>query len=159
MSLFNPSKLTVTYLAPSTPFRPLEGRKYTLTHSDVTGELFLMIGCQFDYSMVNYKMRDEVLAEWISHLGEFQLRGKVYVSGGEFDEKYATVRYMIFKRELSLAISGIVYGDQTLYSCYPWLLDAPIYIEFESNFPQFQQILYYGTPRQYLTAVYQQTIK
>jgi hypothetical protein len=152
MSLFNPSKLKVSYMAPVTELRPLEGRKYTLTHSDVTGELFLTIGCQFDTASINYSMRDEVVAEWIPHLGEFQLWGRVYVSNGEFDEKYAQVRFLIFQRELHLAIKAMAFGDRSIYSCFPWLLDAPIYIQFESSYPQFQQTLYYGTPRQYLTA-------
>jgi hypothetical protein len=158
MSLFNPSKLMITYLAPVTPQRPLEGRKYTLTHSDDTGELFLSIGCQYDSKAINILMRDEVLAEWIPQMGEFQLFGRVYISNGEYDEKYAQVRYMIFKKELNLAIKAMVYGDQSLYSCFPWLLDSPIYIQFDSIFPQFHQILYYGTPRQYLSAIYSEPV-
>lgn len=158
MSLFIPSKLSVSYLPPSTPFRPLDGRKYTLTHSDVTGELFLTIGCQFDNSKINTNLRDEVLAEWIPQLGEFQLWGSVYISGGEFDESYAKVRYLIFQKELELAIKAIVYGDQSFYSCFPWLLDSSIYIRFNSIYPQFQQVLYYGTPRQYLTSIFQQPV-
>ncbi|WP_442600253.1 staygreen family protein [Neobacillus sp. D3-1R] len=158
MSLFIPSKLSVSYLPPATPFRPLDNRKYTLTHSDTTGELFLTIGCQYDKNKINMKLRDEVLAEWLPQTGEFQLWGNVYISGGEFDESYAKVRFMIFQKELELAIKAIVYGDQSFYSCYPWLLDSPIYIRFDSVYPQFQQVLYYGTPRQYLTAIFQQPV-
>lgn len=151
MSVFIPSKLTTTYDAPATPFRPVEGRKYTLTHSDTTGQLFLSIGCAYNYGAINYQFRDEVLAEWVPKLGEFSLCGRVYVSGGEFDENYAKVRYMIFQKELNLALKGIVYGDQAFFNNYPWLLDAPIYIHFESIYPPFHQVAYYGTPRHYLT--------
>lgn len=158
MSLFQPSKLTVSYLPPVTPIRPIEGRRYTMTHNDQTGDLFLTIGLQYDISMINTKLRDEVLAEWIPRNGEFQLFGRVYISNGEFDEKYATVRYMIFQKELTLAIKAIVYGDQCFYSYFPWLLDSPIYIHFESNFSSFNQVLYYGTPRQYLTDIYNEPI-
>lgn len=150
MSVFDPSKLSITYLAPATPFRPVECRKYTLTHSDTTGQLFLAIGCEYDYKAINHKFRDEVLAEWIPKMGVFTLCGRVYISGGEFDERYSHVRFMIFKRELELALKAIVYGDQTFYSYFPWLLDSPIYIHFESVYPQFNQIIYYGTPRQHL---------
>ncbi|MEH7436772.1 staygreen family protein [Neobacillus drentensis] len=150
MSVFIPSKLSVTYLAPATPFRPLEGRKYTLTHSDTTGQLFLTIGCEYNYSAVNYSMRDEVLAEWIPQLGEYSLCARVYVSGGEYDENYTKVRFMIFQKELNLALQAMVNGDQALYSNFPWLLDAPIYVHFESIYPQFNQVIFYGTPRNYL---------
>ena len=158
MSDFNPSKLTVTYIAPITPFRPLEGRKYTLTHSDTTGKLFLTIGPEYSFSSTT-QTRDEVKAEWNQSMGEYSLCGRVYISGGEFDEQYSKVRFMIFKRELKLALTAIVYGDQVFYSCFPWLLDAPIYVKFESIYPEFQKVHYYGTPRQYLSAAQKQGIK
>lgn len=151
MSKFDPAKLSVTIFPPATPYKPVDERKYTLTHIDTTGELFLTIGYCYDYQAINEKFRDEVLAEWKPRMGQYTLIGKVYVSNGEFDEKYAMVRYLIFQRELPLALTAIVYGDQALYQNHPWLLDAPIYIQFESSYTQFQQFVYYGTPRQYLT--------
>ena len=50
-------------MPPATSAQPLEGRKYTLTHSDVTAELFLDIGYVYNYEVVNCEMRDEVLAK------------------------------------------------------------------------------------------------
>ena len=64
MSSFNPEKLSVTFIPPANSFQPIEGRKYTLTHSDLTAELFLNIGYMFNYEKINPIMRDEVLAEW-----------------------------------------------------------------------------------------------
>lgn len=150
MSVFIPSKLSVSYQAPATPFRPVEGRKYTLTHSDTTGQLFLSIGCNYNYSAINYSLCDEVLAKWVPQLGEFSLCARVYVSGGEYDENYTKVRFMIFQKELNLALKAMVNGDKALYSNFPWLLDAPIYVHFESIYPQFNQVIFYGTPRNYL---------
>jgi hypothetical protein len=150
MSVFIPSKLSVSYQAPATPFRPVEGRKYTLTHSDTTGQLFLTIGCEYNYSAINYSMRDEVLAEWVPQLGEYSLCARVYVSGGEYDENYTKVRFMIFQKELNLALKAMVNGDQALFSNFPWLLDASIYVHFESIYPPFNQVIFYGTPRNYL---------
>ncbi|MGM0844829.1 MAG: staygreen family protein [Bacillota bacterium] len=150
MSEFNPEKLSVTYLPPASVFNPLDARKYTLTHSDITGELFLSIGCNYDVTKLDTKMRDEVLAEWVRVLGQYTLSGKVYVSGGEFDENLSKVRYMIFQKEMPLALSAIVNGDSGFFSYFPWLLDAPIYIAFQSEFPDYQGIQYFGTPRRYL---------
>ncbi|MGF2615987.1 hypothetical protein FZC84_11445 [Rossellomorea vietnamensis] len=150
MSKFDPEKLTVTYLPPASVFSPLDARKYTLTHSDMTGDLFLSIGCVYETAKIDASMRDEVLAKWVRVMGQYTLSGKVYISGGEFDENLSKVRYMIFKKEMSLALSAIVNGDQGFFSYYPWLLDAPIYIAFESYFPEFQGIHYFETPRRYL---------
>ncbi|MEL3972225.1 staygreen family protein [Rossellomorea oryzaecorticis] len=150
MSDFNPDKLSVTYLPPASIFNPIDNRKYTLTHSDLTGELYVSIGSQYDLMKINAQMRDEVLGEWRREQGQYTLCGKVYVSGGEFDEKLSKVRFMIFKKELPLALTAIVNGDQGFYTYYPWLLDAPIYIYFESVFDEFNQVIYFGTPRQYL---------
>lgn len=150
MREFNPEKLSVIYHPPSSVFHPMDGRKYTMTHSDVTGELFLSIGCHYDMEKLNPKMRDEVLAEWTRVMGQYTLSGTVYVSGGEFDENMAKVRYMIFKKELPLALSAIVNGDRGFFTYFPWLLDAPIYVRFESFFSEFHQLLFFGTPRQYL---------
>ena len=40
MTEFNYSKLHVIYLPYVTEYKPVAGRKYTLTHSDDTGDLF-----------------------------------------------------------------------------------------------------------------------
>ena len=45
-------------------YRGENKRKYTLTHSDETGELFLTIGKDYDYESINYKLRDEALGSW-----------------------------------------------------------------------------------------------
>jgi hypothetical protein len=150
MSDFKPEKLSVQYLPPASIFNPIDNRKYTLTHSDTTGAMFLSIGCHFDLEKINPSMRDEVLGEWKRNLGQYTLTGKVYVSEGEFDQQLSNVRFMIFKRELPLALAAIVNGDKGFYTYHPWLLDAPIIICFESIFPEYQQTLYFGTPRQYL---------
>ncbi|MEW8972212.1 MAG: staygreen family protein, partial [Mesobacillus sp.] len=84
MSKFKPEKLKVTFIPPATAFVLIDGRKYTLTHSDITGELFLSIGNVYDYQAINYEMRDEVLADWITINGEYLLYGKVYISNGEY---------------------------------------------------------------------------
>ncbi|MDP4164043.1 MAG: staygreen family protein [Bacillota bacterium] len=158
MRTFFPSKLKVNLLAPATANRPFEGRKYTLTHSDQTGDLFLSIGTVYNWAVINPSFRDEVIAEWIPQMGEFTLYGKVYISGGEYDEAYARLRFLIFKKELELALKAIIYGDQTFFTFFPWLLDAPIYIQFESVYPEFHQVLFYGTPRYYLTKAIQDAV-
>ncbi|WLR57101.1 staygreen family protein [Mesobacillus subterraneus] len=153
MSKFKPERLSVTFIPPATAFVPIDSRKYTLTHSDLTGELFLAVGNVYDYQAINFEMRDEVLADWITINGEYLLYAKVYISNGEYDLNMSRIRYMIFKKELDLALTAIVYGDKNFYTYYPWLLDAPIYVQFSSIYPEFNQVAYYGTPRMYLNKV------
>ncbi len=63
MEKLNPEKLYVEFRDGVTATDPVIGRKYTLTHSDVTADLFLTIGLEFAFDQIN-RMRDEVLAEW-----------------------------------------------------------------------------------------------
>jgi len=154
MSNFDPQKLSVNLIPPATRSQPIVGRKYTLTHSDITAELFLDIGIVYNYDAINQTMRDEVLAEWNQdNQGLLKLIGEVYVSGGEFDENISSIRFNIFKKEMDTALKGIVYGDLPFYTNYPDLLDAPIFINFESIYPQYRKVFYYGTPRQYLNYI------
>ncbi len=154
MSSFDPRKLSVTYLPPADTAHPLVGRKYTLTHSDSTAELFLDIGYVFNFEAVNPKVRDEVLAEWkMNRQNQLYLLGKAYVDGGEFSQQTAEYRFNIFNKEMTTALKGMIYGDRQLYSHYPFLLDAPIFVSFDSTYPAYRQIVFYGSPRQYLESI------
>ena len=64
MFKFQPSKLNVDYKGNVGTKEPIIPRKYTLTHSDETGELFLSIGNNYDLDQINYGVRDEVLGCW-----------------------------------------------------------------------------------------------
>lgn len=155
MIFLNPEKLSVKIMRPAAFLSPVKLRRYTLTHSDTTGQLFLSIGLQFDPSAINAQMRDEVLAEWqMDQRGQYLMVGSVYVSGGEYTELQANRRFEIFHRKLRLALSAIFCGDQLLLACHPQLLDAPIYIYFESNFPQLRGTFYYGNPGSLLQMIH-----
>ena len=146
---FQTEQLSVTYIPPVTPSGPLEGRKYTLTHSDLTGQLFLSIGCEIDAMNINWEMRDEVVADWRMLNGQYVLTAYIHISKGEFNEQKAQSRYDHFVKMMPVALHAIVHGDQTLFAYYPWLLDSPIYVQFSSNYPDHNKIEYYGTVRHY----------
>ncbi|RLQ96147.1 staygreen family protein [Falsibacillus albus] len=150
MREFKTEKLSMSLLPSATVFFPVEGRKYTMTHSDSTGDMFVSIGCYYDADKINPILRDEVFAEWSLHIGQYVLRANVLVSGGEFDENLSAVRFLIFEKEMPTALKAIVTADRSFYAYFPWLLDMPIYVEFDSIFPQYHQIKYFGTVRQYL---------
>ena len=61
---FTPDKLETTFIEPINLYGPIKNRKYTLTHSDNTGMMFLTIANEYDYNAINYDLRDEILGVW-----------------------------------------------------------------------------------------------
>lgn len=146
MERLNPEKLNVEYRQGVTKTEPVLGRKYTLTHSDITAELYLTIGTIFAYDKIT-NMRDEVLAEWRMTDEGFYLYGTVYT--GNFGPIATPVRNAIFRRELPLALEAIIYGDREFFFAYPQLVNAPIWIYFDSTVPKYNQFEYWGTINDY----------
>lgn len=62
LSAFNPQQFSVTYRQGSTPTFPFIGRRYTLTHSEQTDDLFLWIDEKFAVDQLN-EQRNELFAE------------------------------------------------------------------------------------------------
>ena len=135
MSDFNPQKLKVTLIPPANSVQPIEGRKYTLTHSDITAELFLDIGYVYNFEAINRKMRDEVLGEWVTHENCLYFNVFLYIDQGEYDLTTATKREEVFRRELPLALTAIRYGDRFLFHLYPDLNNPLIIVNFISTYP------------------------
>ena len=147
MERLNPEKLNVEYRDDVTHKKPVAGRKYTLTHSDTTGDLFLTLGRGYAYDKIN-KFRDEVLGEWRNYNGGYFLYIHVYVDG-LFDPAVSAKRYSIFTRELPLALEAIRYGDGMFFSAHPQLDNSPIWIYFHSTTPYYNRIENWGTPEDY----------
>lgn len=147
MKRLNPDKLKVEFRQGVTVTEPVIGRKYTLTHSDITAELFLTIGLQFAYDKVN-STRDEVLAEWRYYNRSTFLYTYVYVDG-QYGPAVSAVRNQIFRRELPLALEAIRYGDKAFFTAHPELDTAPIWIHFDSINPEYNRLEYWGTPNDY----------
>jgi hypothetical protein len=136
MQRLNPKKLHVTYLTGTTPDELIVPRRYTLTHSDITGNLFLSIGSEYDTKQTSKLytrlMRDEVLAELVNNEGSFELRVHCHISGGLIVGS-AGWRYNIFRSELPLVLEAIRYGDKALFEKNPELDHIPVYIHFHSQ--------------------------
>lgn len=146
MERLDPQKLYVEFRSGVTTTEPILGRKYTLTHSDITAELFLTIGLQFAYDKIT-SMRDEVLGEWRnSNSGLFLY---IYVYIGDFGSIMNSIRNTIFRRELPLALEAIVYGDNEFFVAHPQLNYAPIWIYFDSIDPSYKRFEYFGVPIDY----------
>ncbi len=148
MERLNPDQLYVEFRNGVTATEPIKGRKYTLTHSDITADLFLTIGLQFAYDKVDDTMRDEVLAEWRTNNEALYLYGYVYVDG-QTGRAVSAMRNTIFMRELPLALEAIRYGDNRLFATYPDLDNVPIWIYFDSKYPEYNRYENFGTPNDY----------
>jgi len=133
---FIPEKLSVEYMDGLTATEPVIPRYYTLTHSDVTGELFLAIGKQYAWDKIN-PLRDEVLGEWRTNGISLHYCVYLYIDQGELKQNVAAKRTEIFRRELPLALIAIRYGDRFLFNAYPTLDQASIIVNFMSTYPQF----------------------
>jgi hypothetical protein len=144
----NPNKLHVEYRKGVLPAWPIIPRKYTLTHSDLTGELFLTIGSEYATEKIT-EMRDEVLGEWIPYgADDVALFINVLVDG-KGGPAVSSIRNNVFIRELPLALEGIIYGDKELLKLYPSLSNSPIFVQFNSRFPQFNRVEYWGLVENY----------
>jgi hypothetical protein len=153
MGRLKPKKLKVTHLSGTTPEAPTVPRRYTLTHSDLTGSLFLSIGSDYDTRTTSglyaRLMKDEVLAELINDQGAMIFNVYCHISGGGFVFGGARLRFSIFCSELPLALEAIRYGDRTLFEQNPELDQSPVYVHFQSTDNRFNKVERWGVMADY----------
>jgi hypothetical protein len=151
MERLNPEKLHVTFLPGTSPEELFMPRRYTLTHSDRTGELFLSIGPDYDKKKVSRLytrlMRDEVLAELVNNT-KMEFRIYCHVSGGVAFGP-AGWRYKIFQSELPLVLETFRYGDRALFERNPELEDTGVFVFFQSKNPRYQRVENWGKLAKY----------
>lgn len=142
----NPEKITVEYMEDVTEVRPLIPRRYTLTHTDATGDLYLQIGVDFVYDRITPN-RDEVLGEWLITDG---FRFYVYVHMDKqsvwecIDNSKGSYREEIFRRELPLALQAIRFGDRQFFNQHPEMNLYPIIVYFLYNNPELNKAEHWG---------------
>jgi hypothetical protein len=146
----NPTKLHVVFNDSVESNKLKLPRKYTLTHSDSTGDLFLTIGSDYDHKQISSLytrfMRDEVLAEWEKKDNHYELHLYLHVSGG-FVFGWASLRDRIFRSHLPLVFQTILYGDRKLFENTPELMNSQIYVHFLSKNKKYNKIENFGQLR------------
>lgn len=152
MRRLKPEKLHVTFTPGTLAEKLILPRRYTLTHSDRTGDLFLTIGRDHDVKQISglytRLMRDEILAEIIDDKVPV-VRVNCHISGG-FIFGTAGFRYRIFQSELPLVLEAIRYGERLLFEKYPELDGSPIHIYFSSGNRRYAGMENWGTMSQYI---------
>ena len=146
MSPFNPAKLHVRFVDVSEEVFAFP-RKYILTHSDRTGDLFLTISSEFDFEQISHwyikLMRDEVLGEWKSVGNKFQLHLNFHISGG-LVFGWAKFRDRIIRSHLRLVFEAIRYGEKKLVQTNEYLDSSPIFAHFNSKRRKYNRIERFG---------------
>ena len=126
-------------------------RRYTLTHSDSTGDLYLTVANEYDNEQISgwYTriMRDEVLAEWQILDEEFSLHVYCHISGGLVFGS-AEMREAIFRREMPLVLEAIRHGDSKFFEKNPGFDNASIILHFQKS-GKDHKIERFGVPSDY----------
>jgi len=147
-----PEKLKVIISIDVTETDPITPRRYTLTHSDATGELVLTIGSEYNRRQISgwytRLMRDEVLAEWIKQDTSYSLDVYCHVSGGLIFGG-SSMRESIFLSEMPLVLEALRFGDRLLFDRYVELDEAVIKIHLQSSGRDYR-VVEMGTPREYV---------
>jgi hypothetical protein len=147
MADLNPNKLHVVYQGSVDANKLILPRKYTLTHSDTTGDLFLTIGPDYDNkqtsSLYTRFMRDEVLAEWQKKNNHYEVHLYLHVSGG-FCFGWARLRDRIFRHHLPLVFQALRYGDKELFDNLPEIQNTLIIVHFQSKNKKYNKIENFG---------------
>lgn len=155
MSRFKPEKLHVRFDRGTAADGPLVPRRYTLTHSDATGDLFLTVAAEYDNAQISglytRLMRDEVLAEWREDDTGPALHLFCHVSGG-LVVGTARWRYAIFRSELPLVLQAFRYGDRALFQAQPGLDAVPIWVHFHSSRRRYRRVESWGSMADYRIA-------
>jgi hypothetical protein len=124
-------------------------RRYTLTHSDRTGDILLSIGQEYDQEALDQphtrQNRDEVLAE-LTDGEQRRLKVSCQVSSEELTGKRANAatRRKIFEKEMPFVLAVIRYGDRFFFERHPELDQAEVAVTFCSAEPQYGGEQEYG---------------
>ena len=128
------SRTHITFLDGAGPTGPLVPRRYTLTHSDRTGHLFVSIGEDYDAgalaSLQVRLERDEVLGEWIVEEGRPRLDLHMAAQGGLPVFGTGRMRVGIFRRYRELVLETLVAADAAQTAAHPELEGAPVVARF-----------------------------
>jgi hypothetical protein len=142
MRELNPQKVFVQYRDIMKPYEPIMGRKYTITHSDTTAELFVFVSEKYAEDQIT-DMRDEVRISWEQGIKGLALVGSVIVDGiGVIGNP--SIRNKIFYNEMPTALQALRQADRFLYDNEPDLDNTPVFIYFISSNPTYNKIYDFG---------------
>jgi hypothetical protein len=132
--MIDPARLRVKFTEGARADGPPVPRRYTLTHSDLTGDLFLTIGAGYDRRALRALQvrleRDEVLGEWVVDADGPRLDLHMAAQGGLPVFGSGAMRCRIFRRYRAMVLGAMRYGDRLLAEAHPGLDGAPAWARF-----------------------------
>jgi hypothetical protein len=145
-------KLHISFLEGISPGELSFPRKYTLTHSDFTGEMFLSIDGKYNarqYSgFYSRLMRDEVLAELKKDPEGIALHVYGHVSGGcAFGG--ARWRNDLLHYHMPSVIKVLRYGERQMISMNPEVDRAHVWVHFSSHRARYNRVEDWGVFSKY----------
>jgi hypothetical protein len=152
MKELDPRKLHVTFQGNASASGQSLPRRYTLTHSDFTGDLFLTIGPDYDRKQISglytRLMRDEVLAELKRDGQETVLQVYCHVSGG-LVLGGASWRNEILHYHMRMVLEALRYGDRELVASNPDLDRSAVLVHFRSRNKRYDRVETWGSFQDY----------
>ncbi len=142
MSYLNPLKVLVQYRGFMEPYGPIYERKYTITHSDLTAELYVFIAKNYAEDQVT-SMHDEVRIAWQQDGDNLILAGYVTVDGKDIIGS-PKVRNMIFYNEMPTALQALRQADRFLFDENPIFDNTLVFIKFVSENPDYAKTYNFG---------------
>ena len=142
MRKLNPQKVFVQYRDTMKPYEPVMDRKYTITHSDITAELFVFVAQNYAEDQIT-SMRDEVRVVWEQNRKWLVLISSVVVDGtGVIGNPY--IRNNIFYNEMPTALQALRQADRFLFDRERNLDNTPVFIHFISSNPIYDKTYNFG---------------
>ena len=152
MSSLDPKQLHVRFLPGAEPEGPQFPRRYTLTHSDASGELFLAIGADYDRRAISgwytRLMRDEVLAEWQDGDPQPLLHVYCHVNGG-IALGTASWRDQTLHHHMPLVLQALRLGDEVYFISHPNFDAARVTVHFQAKQKRYHREEDWGVVRDY----------
>jgi hypothetical protein len=128
------SRLHITFAEGAGRDGPLVPRRYTLTHSDRTGHLFVTVAAEYDAGALRALQvrleRDEVLGEWVEDGEGPRLDLHMAAQGGLPIFGTARMRVRIFRHYRELVLEALRVADRGLSAARPGLARSPVVARF-----------------------------
>ena len=119
-AMLDASTLHVTFAEGTAPDGPVTPRRYTLTHSDRTGHLFLAIGADYDRRALHALQvrleRDEVLGDWLVDEDGARLELHMMAQGGLPIFGTGAMRYA----DAPFSAAHPELDDASVVACFHW---------------------------------------
>lgn len=142
MKRLDPAKVFVQYRDTIMPNEPIMGRKYTITHSDDTAQLFVFVSKNYAEDQIS-EMRDDVRLAWELSDNGLALIGCVIVDSDDVKGN-SFIRNKIFLKEMPKALQSLRRADRFLFMNQPGLDNTPVFIRFISNKPAYAKTYDFG---------------